>query len=198
MRIILRHSAVHVILRTVSHLEKSEVCALTSVPCFSASEDWIYGIEIEKPNTTETTPHSPLGLVGSTLKNTEIILFFSEFIGDKTKDSLSPNFHPISPFPPFSCYCSDTWGWVYIYLRSYWWNPTPKEGLPAKVKTFRVMQSSTESHCCLAYMPYGKVLTYLRTGIMPSKQMGKSVVSQETMFVHQAWMTRAWFSAENI
>jgi len=40
-------------------------------------------------------------------------------------------------------------------------------------------------------MPYGKVLTYLRTGIMPSKQMGKSVDSQETMFVYQAWMTRA-------
>lgn len=98
----------------ISDLEKSEVCALTSVPCFSASEDWIYGIEIEKPNTTDTTPHSPLGLVGSTLKNTEIILFFSEFIGDKTKGSLSPHFHPISPFPPFSCYCSDTWGWVYI------------------------------------------------------------------------------------
>lgn len=57
--------------------------------------------------------------------------------------------------------------------------------------TFRVMQSSIYSHCCLAYMPYGKVLTYLRTGIMPSKQMGESVDSQETMFVHQAWMMRA-------
>lgn len=49
MRIILRQSAPHVMLCTVSGLpEKSEVCALTNVACFSASGDRIYEVEMNR------------------------------------------------------------------------------------------------------------------------------------------------------